>query len=330
MVTAALIGCNKDEAPTESSSGGSTPTASNTDMKGQILIDGSTTVYPIVQIMAEDFGKANSGVKLTVNKSGTGSGFKNALDKSDLDIVTASRPIKDSELKDAQGKQIEYIEIPIAYDGVSIVVNPDNSALSDVTPEQLKTMFVKDSNVKMWSDVNPAWPKEAIKFYGPSDNHGTYEYFQEAVLGKGTDFRSDYQPNQEYNTIIGAVAQDKNGIAYVGFNYYASNKDKVKAVTVNGVAPSDETIKDGTYVPLSRPLFLYVKKSAMDRPEIKAFVDFALGEGASAVTDAQYVELPSDAMDKVKSRVSAGTTGSVFMNAKPGMSISQVIEQESK
>lgn len=321
------MGCDNGTS-SDQSDGGDQPVAA--DLKGALDIDGSTTVYPIVQIIGEDFGDANQGVKVSVNKSGTGSGFKKFL-AGDLDIVTASRPIKESEDKEAADKKIDYLEIPIAYDGVSIIVNPANTFLKDVEPAQLKAMFAENSKVVNWSDVNPAWPKEKIDFYGPTDNHGTYEYFQEAILGKGKNFRKDYQPNQEYNAIVQAVAQDKNGIAYVGYNYYAENKGKVTAVTVHGVAPTEDTIKDGTYVPLSRPLFIYVKKAAMDRPEVQQFVDYALGDGgAAAVKDAKYVELPADVMAKVKERVADGQTGSVFLDATPGMKIADVLDRESK
>jgi phosphate transport system substrate-binding protein len=310
----------KNEAGTTGSSGDA----------ATLNIDGSTTVYPIVNAMGEDFGAANSDVKVVVNKAGTGSGFQK-FERGEIDIATASRPIKDEEDKALTAKGADYIEVPIAFDGVSIVVNPQNTWVTNMTVDELKKAWAPDSTVKMWSDINPAFPKEKINFYGPSENHGTYEYFTEAVVGKKNAIRSDYQPNQEYTAVIQAVSSDKNGIGYVGFNYYDTNKDKVKAVTVNGVAPTADTILGGTYTPLSRPLFIYVSKKALaDKPAVKKFVDFALSdEGLGAVSEAKYVPLPKEAYDLVRKRVEAGTAGSVFMSAAPGMKIQDVLAKES-
>ena len=232
LVGGALAGCS---APAGRS-------ASDSGLGGQVDIDGSTTVYPIVQFMAEDFADANSGVKVTVYKSGTGSGFKKFL-AGETDIVTASRPIKETEDREAKEKGIDYIEIPVAYDGICIVVNPD-FPLTNITTDQLTKMFLQSSRVQSWRDVDPSAPARKINFYGPSDNHGTFEYFQEAILGKNGNFRKDYQPNQEYNTIIQALGQDQEGIGYVGYNYYAENQNKLKALTVNGLAPSVAMIEN--------------------------------------------------------------------------------------
>jgi len=324
-------------------SGGSEPTtdttAKTTDSKstpakggdaGSLVVDGSTTVYPIASAMGEDFGTKNSGTKVVVNKSGTGSGFQK-FERGEIDVATASRPIKADEDAALKKAGIDYLEVPIAFDGVSVVVNPQNTWAKNMTMEALKKAWAPGSTVKLWSDIDPAYPKEKINFYGPTDNHGTYEYFTEAVNGKKNDIRADYQPNQEYTAIIQSVSGDKDGIAYVGFNYYDTNKDKVNAVTVNGVAPTSDTILTGTYTPLSRPLFLYVSKKALDsKPSVKQFVDFALSDaGLAAVTEAKYVLLPKDAYDTIRKRVAAGTTGSVFETAKPGMKIQDVLAKES-
>lgn len=304
-----------------------TPTPGGTDAKvsGSISIDGSTTVYPIVNTLAEDFGKANPDVKLDVTKSGTGSGFKKFIE-GNLDICMASRTIEDKEEADLKAKGIEYVEVPIAYDGVSVVVNPANTFIGSMTLDELKKAWGPDSTVKKWSDIRAGLPAEEITFNGPTDNHGTYEYFTEKVAKKN-EIRKEYRPNQEYNAIVQAVASDKNGIAYMGYSYYIENKDKLKIVPVDGVEPTPETIANGTYKPLSRTLFIYVSKKALDsKPEVKKFVEYALGEGVSAVTENEYVELPKEAYDLVKARVAAGKTGSIFAKAEAGKTTVDILK----
>ena len=322
-----IAGCGS--TPEKSASGASSTTGGATaDLTGSVKIDGSTTVYPIVQLMAEDFGKANSNVKITVNKAGTGSGFKKFL-AGEIDIATASRPIEAKELDEAKAKGIEFLEIPIAFDGVTVLINPANTWATNFSVDDLKKAWGPDSTVKTWKDINPAWPADPVTFVGPTDNHGTYEYFTEAINGKKNQIRKEYQPNQEYTAIIQAVAGDKNTIGYSGINYYEENKDKVKAATVNGVLPGNDTIIDGTYKPLSRPLFIYVSKAAFQRPEIKAFLTYALSEGLSAVEEASYVKLPEDAYAAIKKRVDAGTVGSAFQGVAPGTKISDILAKES-
>ncbi len=322
----ALVGCG-EKAPEGTNGPGTTtgapaPTAST--MSGELTIDGSTTVFPIVSILGEDFGKANSGVKVTVNKSGTGSGFKKFMEGK-LDIATASRPIKDDEAKSLADKNIEYVEIPVAYDGLTVIVNPENKWATDITPEELKKAWSKDSTITTWDQINAKFPKEKITFYGPTDNHGTYEYFTEAINGKKNEIRKEYQPNQEFTAIITAVAGDKSAMAFIAYNYYAESNGKVKALTVAGINPEEKTIADGTYTPLSRPLFIYVNKASIGRPEVKAFVDFALGEnGKAAVTESKYVLLGDDVMTQIKEHVAAGTAGTMVKDFKPGMKLSEV------
>ncbi|AIE85293.1 PstS family phosphate ABC transporter substrate-binding protein [Fimbriimonas ginsengisoli] len=333
LAGALLAGCGSggDSTATGATTGAETKgPAPKAGDKSALNIDGSTTVYPIASAMGEEFGAANSDVSVVVNKAGTGSGFQK-FERGEIDIATASRPIKAEEDKALKDKGIDYIELPVAFDGVSIVVNPANKWITNVTLDEMKKAWAPGSPIKMWSDINPAYPKEKINFYGPTENHGTYEYFTEAVVGKKNTIREDYQPNQEYTAIIQSVSGDKDGIAYVGFNYYDTNRDKVKALTVNGVAPEADTILGGTYTPLSRPLFLYVSKKALaDKPSVKKFVDYALSDaGLKAVTEAKYVLLPKEAYDLVRKRFEAGTAGSVFMSAKPGMKIQDVLAKES-
>jgi phosphate transport system substrate-binding protein len=316
-------GANNEPTPSATTGGEAPKTGSK--LSGELKIDGSTTVYPIVSVLSEDFTKANADVKATVGKAGTGSGMKKFI-AGEVDIATASRSIKDDEVKSLAEKKIDFIEIPVAYDGVSIIVNPGNTWASDVTPEELKKAWAKDSTVTTWDQINAKFPKEKITFYGPTDNHGTYEYFTEAINGKKNEIRKEYQPNQEYTAIVSAVAGDKGGMAFVGYNYYADAKDKVKALTVSGVGPEEKTIADGTYKPLSRPLFIYVNKTSMDtKPQVKAFVEFALGDkGKDAVKEAHYVLLGDDVMKLIKDHVAAGTAGTMMKDFKPGMKLSDV------
>jgi phosphate transport system substrate-binding protein len=333
-----VAGCGSSDTSSSSTGVDTGSSATNTtpkdkgtggDVSGALTVDGSTTVYPIVSAMGEDYGTKNSGVKVTVNKSGTGSGFQK-FERGEIDIASASRPIKADEDAALKAKGIDYVELPIAFDGVSVVVNPQNTWAKNVTLDQLKKAWGPGSTVKLWSDIDPSFPKEKINFYGPSDNHGTYEYFTEAVCGKKNTIRADYQPNQEYTAIIKSVSDDKDGIAYVGYNYFDQNKDKVRALTVNGVGPAADTILDGSYTPLSRPLFIYVAKKALDKPAVKGFIEYALSdEGLGAVTEAKYVQLPKDVYEVVRKRATDGTPGSVFKDAKPGMKIADVLSKES-
>lgn len=322
-----VAGCSGGTA--EPAKTGGEGTAPTTKLAGNVTVDGSTTVYPIVELMVEDFAAVQPDVKLAANKAGTGSGFKKFL-AGEVDIVTASRPIEQEEYDEAKAKGLEFIEVPIAFDGVSVVVNPGNTWAANMTLADLKKAWADGSTVRTWRDINPAWPADEITFVGPTDNHGTYEFFTEAVNGKKGNIRRAYQPNQEYTSIIQAVAGNVNTMGYVGFNFLEENKDKVKAVNVDGIEPTLQTINDGSY-PLNRVLFLYVSKKAYERPEVKAFVDFALSEpGLAAVTEASYVKLPDPVYATIRERVGAGTVGTVFMGVAGAAKIEEVLKQTAK
>jgi phosphate transport system substrate-binding protein len=335
------MGCGSSSNSTDSTTTttGSTPTASNSptpaaggNLSGTVTIDGSSTVYPIVNAMGEDFSKANSQVKTVVNKSGTGSGMQK-FERGEIDIATASRPITGSEIEALKKANIDFLEIPVANDGVCVVVNPKNSSITSLTPADLKKAWNDASTVKTWADWHAGWPAAKINFYGPTSNHGTYEYFTETIDGKKGNIRKDAQMNQDYNVIVQEVAGDANGIGYMGLNYYIQNKDKVKIVPIDGgkgpITPSEATVTDGTYAPLSRPLFIYVSKKAYARPEVQAFLKFALSDdGKNDVKEANYVVLPKDALDLIQKRVTDQTTGSVFTSVGPGVSVSQALSKK--
>lgn len=283
-----------------------------------LTVDGSTTTYPIVSAIGEDYGRREPDVEVVVNRSGTGSGFQK-FTRGELDIATASRRIKPEEELALRRAGIDYLELPIAYDGVSVIVNPANSWASGLTLEQLRRAWAPGSLVKTWRDLDPRFPDEPIDFYGPTDNHGTFEYFTEMVLGRTDDIRADYVPNPEYTAIIQAIAGDRNGIAFVGYSYYDTNRDQVKALPINGVAPTAATIRSGRYRPLSRPLFLYVSRAALQRkPCVRRFLEFATGRnGIDDITEARYVALPAATYGVLRRRVAAEFKGGVVIAGRP-------------
>jgi phosphate transport system substrate-binding protein len=262
-----------------------------TGLKGEVLIDGSSTVAPISQAVAEEFSKENSDVNVSVGISGTGGGFKKFV-TGEIDIVDASRAMKPEELSTAQKNGIEFIELKIGLDGLTVVANPENTWAQNLTTEDLKKIWADGSTVKTWKDVNPAWPAEPIKLYGPDQDSGTYDYFIEEILGKDGKIRKDYSPSSDDNQLVQGVEGDKGALGYFGYAYYLEQKDKLKALSINGISPSDETVKNGTYKPLSRPLYIYInKKSFTEKAQVKSFVQFYIKNAAELVKSSGYVPL---------------------------------------
>ena len=262
-----------------------------TGLKGEVLIDGSSTVAPISQAVAEEFSKENSDVNVSVGISGTGGGFKKFV-TGEIDIVDASRAMKPEELSTAQKNGIEFIELKIGLDGLTVVANPENTWAQNLTTEDLKKIWADGSTVKTWKDVNPAWPAEPIKLYGPDQDSGTYDYFIEEILGKDGKIRKDYSPSSDDNQLVQGVEGDKGALGYFGYAYYLEQKDKLKAFSVNGILPSDETVKNGTYKPLSRPLYLYInKKSFAEKAQVKSFIQFYIKNATELVKSSGYVPL---------------------------------------
>ncbi len=238
--------------------------------KPSIQVDGSSTVYPITEAVAEDFKTEQPGVRVTVGLSGTGGGMKKFV-AGEIDICDASRPIKDAESAACKASGIEYIELEVAFDGLSVVVNPENDWGDCITVEQLKAIWQPESTVQKWSDLNPEWPSEPIKLYGPGTDSGTFEYFTEAIVGEARKSRADYSPSEDDNMLVTGVAGGKYALGYFGYAYYEENKDRLKLLGIdngdgNCVKPSVEAVRNGTYKPLSRPLYIYVNKKALQRP----------------------------------------------------------------
>ncbi len=332
LLAVMVSGCgNSGSTPENASSTGSETSNVSTGEKvaGKISMDGSSTVGPVSEAMAEAFTQANPDVQMDVAVSGTGGGFKKFA-AGEIDIAGASRPIEDKEIEACKEKGIEFVEIPIAFDGLSVVVNPENNWVEDITVAELKKIWEPKSTVKTWKDVNAAWPAEPIKLYGPGTDSGTFDYFTKAVNGKEKESRSDYQASEDDNTLVTGVSGDKGGLGYFGYAYYEQNKDKLKVLKVGGVAPSPESIGDGTYTPLSRPLFWYVNTKSLDRPEVQAFLKFALGDGTKNVSEAGYIALPAEAYKLAMEHITSKKTGTAFKGAQPGMKIEDILKAEKK
>lgn len=334
-VAAALIaGCNGGASGSGStpSSGGQAPTASA--LKGEIKIDGSSTVYPISQAVAEEFMKLHPGVNVTVGTSGTGGGFKKFV-AGEIDICDASRTIEAEEIEKAAAAGIEFIELPVAFDGLSVVVNPENTWADSLTVDELKKIWEPGSKVNNWKDVRAGFPNVPLKLFGAGTDSGTFEYFTEAIVKKKKEARADAQVSEDDNVLVQGVAGEKGGLGYFGFAYYIENKNKVKALKIdNGagpVEPTETTINDGTYAPLSRPLFIYVTKKAMERPEVKEFVKFYLGkQGRELAHSVGYVPLPDKAYELAQQHADAMRTGTRFKGSMVGIKIEDVLAAESK
>lgn len=289
---------------------------------GTIKIDGSSTVYPITEAVAEEFGQKNPEVRITVGISGTGGGFKKFI-AGETDISDASRPIKPAEVEGLKAAKIDYIELPIAHDALTIVVNNQNTWATSMTVAELKKLWEPDAQGKItkWNQIRPEWPNENIKLFGAGTDSGTFDYFTEAIVGKEKSSRGDYTASEDDNVLVQGVANDKYALGYFGMSYYQENRSKLKAVSIddgkdtNGsgaIAPSAETVLNSTYQPLSRPLFIYVRKDAADRPEVREFVSFYLTNGNTLTKEVGYVPL-SDSVNKIAlNRFNDRVTGSLF------------------
>ncbi|PZN13561.1 MAG: phosphate ABC transporter substrate-binding protein [Bacillota bacterium] len=289
--------------------GGSGSQGTGGKLTGTIRVDGSSTVYPITQAIAEEFMIENPGVNVTVGSSGTGGGFEK-FTRGEIQITGASRPIEDEEKARAEKNGIAYTELIVALDGVAVIINPQNDWVDHLTVEELKRIWEPNSKVKTWSDIRPGWPDEPIKLYGPGTDSGTFDYFTAAIVGSEGASRTDYTASEDDNQLVTGVANDKYALGYFGYAYYAENKDKLKAVPIDGgngpVVPSEQTIADGTYKPLSRPVFIYVSNEAYKtRPEVKAFVDFYLDIVPEIAPEVGFVTAGEDVLADQKAKLEA-------------------------
>jgi phosphate transport system substrate-binding protein len=302
-----------------------------------IKIDGSSTVYPITEAVAEEFQKLMKGsVKVTVGISGTGGGFKK-FSRGETDISDASRPITKKEIDASKEAGIDYIELPVAYDGLAVMVNPKNNWVTSMSVAELKKIWEPEAEGKIlkWNQVNPAWPDAPLKLYGPGVDSGTFDYFTEAIVGKARMSRGDFTASEDDNVLVQGIASDRGGLGFFGYAYYAENPDKLKLVAIDGgrgpIQPSEKTVMDGTYSPLSRPIFIYVNKKSAERPEVKEFVEFYLKNAPKLVKEVKYIPLPDKAYKLASERFSKRVTGTVFGGeAKIGMKVEDLLKLEEK
>ncbi len=284
------------------------------NVSGQIAVEGSSTVLPITQAAAEAFSQENPDVRISVGGTGTGDGFE-AFCAGETQISDASRPIDpEEEIPACKENGVEYIEIPIAFDGLSIVVNPQNDFATDITTEELKTLWepAAEGRITQWSQVRSEWPDQEITLYGPGTESGTFDYFTDEVVGEEGASRSDYQASEDDNVLVQGVSGDPNSLGYFGFSYYETNQDTLKALAVDGVEPNTQSIRSGDY-PLSRPLFIYVSTQALEENKaVGPFVDFYLENLNSIVEQARYVTLPESLAQEARKQWEDRTTGTVY------------------
>jgi phosphate transport system substrate-binding protein len=284
------------------------------NVSGQVAVEGSSTVLPITQAAAEAFSQENPDVRISVGGAGTGDGFE-AFCAGETQISDASRPIDpEEEIPACKENGVEYIEIPIAFDGLSVVVNPQNDFASDITTEELKALWepAAEGRITQWSQVRSGWPDQKITLYGPGTESGTFDYFTDEVVGEEGASRSDYQASEDDNVLVQGVSGDPNSLGYFGFSYYETNQDKLKALAVDGVDPTTESIRSGDY-PLSRPLFIYVSTQALEENQaVGPFVDFYLENLNSIVEQARYVTLPESLAQEARKQWEDRTTGTVY------------------
>jgi phosphate transport system substrate-binding protein len=304
-----------------------------------IKVDGSSTVYPITEAVAEEFQKARKGaVKVTVGISGTGGGFKKFC-RGETDISDASRPILTKEMEACKASGIQYIELPVAYDALTVVVHPSNTWAGTMTVAELKKMWepAAQGKITRWNQINPKWPDAPFKLFGPGSDSGTFDYFTEAVVGKAKSSRGDYTASEDDNVLVQGVSRDKNALGYFGLAYYVENVKKLKAVGIiekegkPAVLPSLDTVKSGTYQPLSRPIFIYVNAKSVDKPEIREFVEFYLKEAPKLVKAVKYVPLPDAAYALAQENFKKKKLGTGFGGeAEVGVSVEDLLKREGK
>lgn len=291
------------------------------DLQGNVVIDGSSTVAPMSVEAADMFSEICPKVKVPVGISGTGGGFKR-FTKGETDISDASRPIKQKELDQCRTNGINFIELPVAYDGLTVIVSKDNDFVEQLTVDQLKKIFRDDMKATLWSEVQEGWPEKEIEIFAPGTDSGTFDYFKEVMIGKEeAAIRADMSVSEDDNTIVNGVAETKTAIGFLGAAYYFENTDKLKAVAIvnsagDAVLPSAETIESGEYAPFSRPLFIYINSKSADRPEVRTFVDHYLENAADIAEGVGYVGLPDEMYERAEDHFGRRLAGTHFLTSE--------------
>jgi len=304
-----------------------------------VKIDGSSTVYPISEAVAEEFQKMKRGaIKVTVGISGTGGGFKKFC-RGETDISDASRPISAKEMKACAEAGIKYVELPVAFDALTVVIHPKNTWLSEIKVEELKKMWEPGAQAKVthWNQINPAWPNAPLKLFGPGADSGTFDYFTDAINGKEKASRGDFTASEDDNVLVQGVSRDVNAIGYFGLAYYVENKDKLKAVPIvnkgasKGVSPSLETVMDGTYQPLARPIFIYVSDKALAKPEVREFIEFYIKHAPKLVQEVGYVPLSNEHYQQAARNFASKKLGTGFGGkSEVGVRVEELLAREGK
>ena len=302
-----------------------------------IKVDGSSTVFPITEAVAEEFQKETRGtVQVTVGISGTGGGFKKFC-RGETDVQDASRPISPSEMEVCRTSGIQYYELPIAFDALTIAVSPKATWLDAITIAELKQMWDPSSQGRIlkWNQIRSSWPDLPLKLFGAGSDSGTFDYFTEAVVGKAKASRGDYTASEDDNTLVQGIANDKHALGYIPFAYYEPNKKRLKALAVDGghgaVLPSRETVENGAYQPLSRPMFIYVSAKSAAKPEVKRFVEFYVMQAPTLVPQVKYVPLPREAYELALTHFKNGKLGTAFQGSSTiGLKIEDLLRREAK
>lgn len=293
----AVLGFGAAAVLTLTACGGSNNASSTDGESGSVRIDGSSTVYPLTAVAAEDFQAANPGVRVTVGSSGTGGGFEKFC-RGETDANDASRPIKDDEVANCEANGIDFASLTLAIDALTVVVNKDNDWATCLTTDQLAQIWAPESPVSNWNQIDPAFPDEPLALFGPGTDSGTFDYFTEEINGESGASRTDYTPSEDDNVIVQGVSGSKGGLGYFGYTYFEENADSLKALSIDSgagcVAPSIETARDGSYTPLARPLFVYVSGPALQRPEVGNFFQYFVDNNVSIAESALYIPLSEE------------------------------------
>jgi len=316
-----LVACGGSES-TDSSAGGD-------QLSGPVRMDGSSTVFPISEAVAEEYLAEAPRVRVTVGVSGTGGGFKKFLNE-EIDINAASRPIKDSEFEQANERGIQVLEIPVAFDGLSVVVNPKNTWVDFLTTGELKRIWEPDSSVTTWKDVRDEWPDEPIRLYGPGTDSGTFDYFTGTINGKEQASRPDFTASEDDNVLVQGISGDLYSLGYFGFAYYLENQGKLRAVPIDGgdgpISPTPQTINEGTYAPLSRPIYIYINASTLDKNQVADFVSFYLDSAGQLAEEVGYISLPQESYQLARARVETRTAGSSYHGETPLPELTETLQ----